>query len=128
MIRVYTTQKMKFSIKDFLSKCDQIRSFLRIWSHYLKKSLMENFIFCVVLHWSKGLSANIGATIMMWKRNFHFHFLNIKRETVLHRFRRSRETWLHLLWIILLLNLLRNTETYFVSECFNNFFYMLFIS
>ena len=35
---------MKFSIKDFLSKCDQIRSFLRIWSHFLKKSLMENFV------------------------------------------------------------------------------------
>ena len=41
-----TTQKMKFSIKDFFSKCDQIRSFLRIWSHLLKKSLMEKFIFC----------------------------------------------------------------------------------
>ena len=26
----YTAQKMKFSIKDFFSKCDQIRSFLRI--------------------------------------------------------------------------------------------------
>ena len=39
---------MKFSIKDFFSKCDQIRSFLRIWSHLLKKSLMENFIFCAV--------------------------------------------------------------------------------
>ena len=26
--------------------CDQIRSFLRIWSHLLRKSLMENFIFC----------------------------------------------------------------------------------
>ena len=24
-------------------------SFLRIWSHFLKKSLMENFIFCVVV-------------------------------------------------------------------------------
>ena len=41
-------QKMKFSIKDFFNKCDQIRSFLRIWSHLLKKSLMENFIFCAV--------------------------------------------------------------------------------
>ena len=39
---------MKFSIKDFLSKCDQIHSFLRIWSHLLKKSLMENVIFCAV--------------------------------------------------------------------------------
>ena len=36
---------MKFSIKDFFSKCDQISSFLRIWSHLLKKYLMENLIF-----------------------------------------------------------------------------------
>ena len=39
---------MKFFIKDFFSKCDQIRSFrifLRIWSRLLKKLLMENFIF-----------------------------------------------------------------------------------
>ena len=43
-----TAQKMKFSIKDFSSKCVQIRSFLRIWSHLLEKSLMENFIFCAV--------------------------------------------------------------------------------
>ena len=40
---------MKFSIKDFFSKRDQIRSFLRIWSHLRKKYLMENFIFCVVI-------------------------------------------------------------------------------
>ena len=45
----YTGRKMKFSIKDFFSKFDQIPSFLRIWSHLLKKSLMENFIFCAVL-------------------------------------------------------------------------------
>ena len=40
--------KMKFSIKDFFSRCDQIRRNLRIWSHLLKKCLMENFIFCAV--------------------------------------------------------------------------------
>ena len=39
---------MKFSIKDFFSKYDQIRIFLQIWSRLLKKSLMENFIFCAV--------------------------------------------------------------------------------
>ena len=38
---------MKFSIKDFYSKCDQIRRKLPICSHLVKKSLMENFIFCV---------------------------------------------------------------------------------
>ena len=43
-----TAQKMKFSIKDFSIKCDQIRRKLRIWSHLLKNSLMENLIFCAV--------------------------------------------------------------------------------
>ena len=43
-----TAQKMKISNKDFFSKCDQIHSFLRIWSRLLKKYLMENFIFCAV--------------------------------------------------------------------------------
>ena len=45
---INTAQKMKFSIKDFSSKCGQIRRKLRIWSHLLEKSLMENFIFCAV--------------------------------------------------------------------------------
>ena len=44
----YTAQKMKFPIMDLFGKCDLIRSFLRIWLHLLKKSLMENFIFCAV--------------------------------------------------------------------------------
>ena len=35
-------KKMKFSIEDFFSKNDQIRRKSRIWSHLLKKSLMEN--------------------------------------------------------------------------------------
>ena len=39
----------KFSIKDFFSKCDQICSKQQIWSHLLKKSLTENFIFCATL-------------------------------------------------------------------------------
>ena len=43
-----TAQKMMFSIKNFFSKCDQIRSFLRIWSHLLKKSFIKLFIFCAV--------------------------------------------------------------------------------
>ena len=47
-IKILTAQKKKFSIKDFFSKCDQIRSFLRIWSHLPKKPLMENFIFSAV--------------------------------------------------------------------------------
>ena len=45
----YIAQKMKFSIKHFFSKCNQIRKKLWIWSHLLKKSLMENFIFYAVV-------------------------------------------------------------------------------
>ena len=41
----HCTKKTNFSNTDFFSKCDQIRSLLRIWSHFLKKSLMESFIF-----------------------------------------------------------------------------------
>ena len=44
----HTSQKMTFFIKVFFSKCDQIDIFLRIWSHLLKKSLIENFNFCAV--------------------------------------------------------------------------------
>ena len=44
-------QKMKFSIKDFVSKCEQIRIsvFLRIWSHLREKTLTKNFVFCALL-------------------------------------------------------------------------------
>ena len=39
---------MKFAIKEFFSKCNQICKKLWIWSDFLKKSLVENFIFCAV--------------------------------------------------------------------------------
>ena len=45
----YTAPKIKFFIKDLFSKCDQFLSFLQIWSHLLKKSLLENFILCALL-------------------------------------------------------------------------------
>ena len=54
-----TAQKMEFSIRDFFSKCDQIRSFLRIWSHVLMKSLMENFVFCAVNVWGRMTSFSV---------------------------------------------------------------------
>ena len=37
-------KKMKFSIMYSFNKFGQINSFLRIWSHLLKKSLMKSFI------------------------------------------------------------------------------------
>ena len=36
---------MKFSIKDFFSKCEQICIFLRIWLHLLKNFLIETSFF-----------------------------------------------------------------------------------
>ena len=54
-------QKMQFSIKDFSSKCDQIRCKMQIWSHLLKKSLMENFFFfsVVAINCFDGISLDI---------------------------------------------------------------------
>ena len=49
IIVMFTVQKMKFSIKDFYSKCDQIPSFLRIWSYLLKKPFVGKFIFRAVV-------------------------------------------------------------------------------
>ena len=46
----YTAQKVKFSIEEFFSKCDQIHRNLRIWSHLLRKSLTEHLSFCTVLN------------------------------------------------------------------------------
>ena len=45
---IHTAQEMKFFIKDFFGKCDQICRKLWSWSHLLKKYLIENFIFCAV--------------------------------------------------------------------------------
>ena len=67
-----TAQKMRFSIKDFFSKYGQIRRKLRIWSHSLKRSLMENFIFCAVLMlgWVKVLAAKKEKYDTEFKLNF----------------------------------------------------------
>ena len=62
----FTAQKMKFSIKDFSSKCDQIHNKLRVWSHLLEKSLMENFIFCAALWAKTELSTGIGIHTQVW--------------------------------------------------------------
>ena len=42
---LFPAQKMKFSIKDLLSKCE----LLRICSHILTKPLTEKIIFCAVV-------------------------------------------------------------------------------
>ena len=62
---------MKFSIKDSFGKCHQTCSFLQIWSHLLKKSLMENFIFlCSALTRNK----------LLYTRNINTELLNYNNE------------------------------------------------
>ena len=80
---------MKFSIKDFFSKYDQICIFLRIWSHLLEKFLMENVKFSDMV-----IVGNLG-------RGYHFindvknvvtdetrsgvHFISFKHKKFLKR-------------------------------------------
>ena len=56
--------QLKFSIEDFFSKCDQIRSFLWTWTHLLKKSSMENFI-CCALRWLYTLQLHIAGNFQV---------------------------------------------------------------
>ena len=44
MYLFHCTKKMS-SFKDFLNKCEQIRSFIQIWSHSLTKSVNEEVQF-----------------------------------------------------------------------------------
>ena len=57
---------MKFSIKDFFSKCDKIRRKMQIWSHLLKKSLMENFIFVQCLLSVLKLRCERDSSLSFW--------------------------------------------------------------
>ena len=73
-------QKMNVSIKDFFSKCNQTQ----IWSHLLKKSLMENFIFCSVC---VARFATICTILKTWKitRSVTFSKVAGYKVTLLHR-------------------------------------------
>ena len=45
-------KKMKFSVKDISSKCEEIRSFLRIWSHLLEIN-GKPFVQCALKNFTK---------------------------------------------------------------------------
>ena len=75
---------MKFSFKIFLSKCDQICKKLRIRSHLLKKSFLENFIFCAVhvcflSTFRRTLSSISGFQI------FSFNSIKVKKHVKKHK-------------------------------------------
>ena len=58
---------MKFSIEDFFGKCGHIPNLFWIWSHLLKKSLMENFIFCVVGCQNHQFKTCALSILVLWK-------------------------------------------------------------
>ena len=75
----------KISIKYFFSKCDQIRRKMRIWSHLLKKSLTENFIFLLCkIKWNhQNMKKNsiilyilLFSLLMAWKICYIFNFVS----------------------------------------------------
>ena len=88
---------MKFSIKDFFSKYDQIRNFLRIWSHLLKKSIISNFIFCAVdTTMSKLLECRVdSSTLLILRTHWRVIFGKVIRCSTLR------------LWVGLTISILR---------------------
>ena len=59
-------------MKDFFSKSDQIHRKLQIWSDLLKKSLMENFIFCALslAHQARTLTTNLLGLISTFSKYY----------------------------------------------------------
>ena len=48
--KVIDCGQLRYRLNKKRSKCDQIHRKLQIWLHLLRKSLMENFIFCADTH------------------------------------------------------------------------------
>ena len=80
-LRNITAQKKKFPITDFFSKCNEIRRNLRIWSHLLEKSLMENFIFLYSVYCGEFYKVNRKKRIVMTELCFQLNetFQNLSR-------------------------------------------------
>ena len=82
IVAVITIQNESFKDNDHLSSlhCTRNEVFLWIWSHLLKKSLMENFIFCAVLVSTCSFSVFFAA------QQFRF-------STLLGKVRRLKKAW-----------------------------------
>ena len=85
LYRNFTAQKMMFFMTDLFSKCDQIRRKLRLWSHLLKKSLMENFIFSAVQSdCSWNMQDYLQASSLCWTLDGMVAMLEFGQETNYH--------------------------------------------
>ena len=73
---------MKFSIKDFFSKCAQSGSFFQIWYHLLKKSWMEDFSFCAVeiFRLKGGETDKTEQSIALNMQNYKPISINVKKK------------------------------------------------
>ena len=129
---------MKFFIKDFFSKCEQICSKLRV----LKISSMEKSIFCTVSHYQScntfsPFHSNICITlftqIFSWRRSFKLIFsqtmiqLNclITRLVFLLFFLWINYffnlSWIHIRCMFSFYNSIGNLVSYKLSCCFSSF-------
>ena len=86
-----TAQKMKFSIKDFFRKCEQIRRKLRIWSNLLKKPLMKKLIFCAVMALSLFPDISLFSIEVqsVYYINYEITYLELHSVTIYESFIRS---------------------------------------
>ena len=69
--------------------CREKRRFLWMWSHLLKKSLMENFIFCAVIYWHLYLTyflRKISPIVMLVMESFHLKYLFVTKQWTLQCF------------------------------------------
>ena len=103
---ILTAQKIKFSINDFSSKCDQIRRKLGIWSHLLKKPLMKNFIFlCSAFNFCQLSQLTILAIGATWNTFFPVYY-------------QSQQTqFLELPWRLILHANYRGWQPYMLEPC-----------
>ena len=69
---------MKFSIKGFLRKCDQIHNSLRIWSHLLNKSINPDGSSPVMwkLSWRESHDSIMKNIFQSSKKNKKYALLN----------------------------------------------------
>ena len=73
---LHYTKNQVFPLRISSVIVTKVRRKLQIWSHLRKKSLMENFIFCPVLH--NVIRFNITTTIIYSSKNFVINYLKIK--------------------------------------------------
>ena len=86
---IFTTQKVKFFVKDLFNKCEQILNLMRTCSHLLKKLLTERFIF---VHWFMQVNRQntVKKKITFYKNNIAFLFTFFSKVLAIFKFFTAR--------------------------------------